>query len=81
MPSTIVLVVKHGTSGAGDLARADTGVIESVILDGVKRDPKDTDFGKACLWLQEQGYVPAGFKWIERAGLTRRRRCTYVKEA
>ena len=80
MPSTIVLIVKHATSGGADLSHADTGEIEQVILDGKGRQPKSQDFAAACFWLQDQGYKPQSFQWIDPTGLVRRRRCTYVKE-
>ena len=79
MPQEIVLIVTHVQSGGTVLAHNYEAEITSVVVDGQERAPKDADFGKACSWLQEQGYVPKGFTWVDRAGtMRRRRRCTYV---
>jgi hypothetical protein len=79
MPNEIVLIVVHVQSGGTVLAHNYEAEIVSVVVDGEERDPKDRDFGKACSWLQEKGYVPTEFRWLDRAGtMRRRRRCTYV---
>jgi hypothetical protein len=81
MPNEVVLIVKHVTSGGADVPHTDTGEIVEVIQDGETRTPANKDFGVACFWLQRHGYKPTGFKWIDRTGLIRRRRCTYAREA
>ena len=79
MPNEIVLIVAHVQSGGRVLPHDYEVEIVRVVVDGEERDPKDRDFGKACSWLQEQGYAPKEFRWLDRAGtMRRRRRCTYV---
>jgi hypothetical protein len=80
--SEIVLFVAHMNSGGRIASHVDAGEIIRVVVDGKAREPKSKDFGAACTWLQANGYKPAGFQWIDKAGMThRRRKCTYVKEA
>ena len=79
MPHEITLIVAHVQSGGTVLAHNYEAEIERVVVDGQERAPKDRDFGKACSWLQEQGYTPTEFRWLDRAGTVRRRRgCTYA---
>ena len=82
MPSEIALVVNHVQSGGRHLPHLYEAEIIRVYVDGVERAPKDADFSKACTWLQDNGYVPEEFRWMDVAGrYFRRRMCVYKKEA
>jgi hypothetical protein len=76
----ITLVVLHNGSGGRDLPHVDTGKITEVVAEGTEFPEEITNFGEACFWLQDNGFTPKHFQWLERPGLHRRRKCVYEKE-
>ena len=77
----VILIVKFRTTGGRHLPRAlDGGKLVEVEIDGQRRPAKTTMVGTAYNWLQAQGFEPAGFEWMDRAGYIRRRKQTYRKE-
>lgn len=78
----VMLIIRHRTSGGREIPHTlDDGELVEVSIDGQRRPAKTGDVGAAYRWLQERGFEPAGFTWLDRAGLIRRRRQVYRVKA
>jgi len=76
----IALIVRYRTSGGRSIPHTlGDGELVEVAIDGVQRPAKTADVGTAYTWLQAQGFQPAGFQWLDRAGYSRRRKQVYTK--
>lgn len=76
----IALIVQFRTTGGATMPRAlDGGKLVEVEVAGQRRPAKTTMVGTAYHWLQEQGFEPAAFQWLDRAGYVRRRKQTYKR--
>lgn len=76
-PQKIELVIRFRTAGARDNPTIADGELVSVVEDGQQRKPRHTNADRALAQLQAAGYAAAGHKWMDPAGLVRRRRSIY----
>jgi len=74
------IVLKVEARYTGRCAVDDPKIVE-VIENGEVRKSKDTDFGKACKWLMDHGYVPFGQPvMVAKKGYFKTYKHTYRKE-
>ena len=76
----ISLIVQYITSGGRRLPHTDSGKLVEVIQDGKRRKPKTSKVETAYRWLIDNDWEPAGFRWLDKAGLVRRRKQTYRRQ-
>ena len=78
-PQRIELIIQFRTSGGRHNPTVDgDGELLEIRADGVKRPAKYADVNRAYRWMQTEGYEPAGHRWIDQAGYSRRRVSTYL---
>lgn len=77
-PQRIELVIRFRTSGGRANPHVDAGELIQIRADGIEKPAKYADVSRAYRWMQDTGYQPTGHRWIDGAGLVRRRVSTYV---
>jgi hypothetical protein len=81
-PQRIDLIVAYEADGARALPRINgNGQLLRFEADGEEVAPPTQSISELYRWLQAEGYVPSGFKWLAWEGGLRHRRQSYTREA